>query len=98
MHTKRCERGAIERVVKTKHAKGTVSAHELHWRIHCGVEVTELSTNKQHTLSTKHSKGKVSAHELQVNEVGLDFQLYFVIQLEMGKYECTKRQEIWRMY
>jgi hypothetical protein len=21
------------------------------WRIHCGVEVTELSTNKQHTLS-----------------------------------------------
>jgi hypothetical protein len=23
------------------------------WRIHCGVEVTELSTNKQHTLSRK---------------------------------------------
>ena len=21
------------------------------WRIHCGVEVTELSTNKQHTFS-----------------------------------------------
>ena len=21
------------------------------WRIHCGVEVTELSTNKQHSLS-----------------------------------------------
>ena len=21
------------------------------WRIHCGVEVTELSTNKQHNLS-----------------------------------------------
>jgi hypothetical protein len=21
------------------------------WRIHCGIEVTELSTNKQHTLS-----------------------------------------------
>ena len=23
------------------------------WRIHCGVEVTELSTNKQHTLSLR---------------------------------------------
>jgi hypothetical protein len=23
----------------------------LGWRIHCGVKVTELSTNKQHTLS-----------------------------------------------
>ena len=23
------------------------------WRIHCGVEVTELSTNKQHTLFPK---------------------------------------------
>ena len=25
--------------------------HGFGWRIHCGVEVTELSTNKQHTLS-----------------------------------------------
>jgi hypothetical protein len=25
--------------------------HGFDWRIHCGVEVTELSTNKQHTLS-----------------------------------------------
>ena len=24
------------------------------WRIHCRVEVTESSTNKQHTLSTTH--------------------------------------------
>ena len=24
------------------------------WRIHCGVEVTELSTNKQHTLSLSY--------------------------------------------
>ncbi len=24
------------------------------WRIHCGVEVTELSTNKQHTLSLRY--------------------------------------------
>ena len=30
----------------------TVSHHAASgWRIHCGVEVTELSTNKQHTLS-----------------------------------------------
>ena len=34
-----------------------VHKHQTHnhaasgWRIHCGVEVTELSTNKQHTLS-----------------------------------------------
>ena len=25
------------------------------WRIHCGVEITELSTNKQHTLSRTQS-------------------------------------------
>ena len=27
------------------------------WRIHCGVEVPELSTNKQHTLSKKYPNG-----------------------------------------
>jgi hypothetical protein len=27
------------------------SSHGFGWRIHCSVEVTELSTNKQHTLS-----------------------------------------------
>jgi hypothetical protein len=27
----------------------------LDWRIHCGVEVTELSTNKQHTLSIERT-------------------------------------------
>ena len=32
------------------------------WRIHCGVEVTELSTNKQHTLSS----GEVGACGRQV--------------------------------
>jgi hypothetical protein len=38
-----------------------VHKHQTHnhaasgWRIHCGVEVTELSTNKQHTLSHKHT-------------------------------------------
>jgi hypothetical protein len=30
----------------------------LGWGIHCGVEVTELSTNKQHTLTT----GKLGSH------------------------------------
>jgi hypothetical protein len=24
------------------------------WRVHCGVEVIELSSNKQHTLSAAH--------------------------------------------
>jgi hypothetical protein len=32
-----------------KHQTHNHAAHG--WRIHCGVEVTELSTNKQHTLS-----------------------------------------------
>jgi hypothetical protein len=33
------------------------------WRIHCGVEVTELSTNKQHTLSPD-SRGFIDAYRL----------------------------------
>jgi hypothetical protein len=32
-----------------KHQTHNHVAHD--WRIHCGVEVTELGTNKQHTLS-----------------------------------------------
>jgi hypothetical protein len=31
-----------------KHQTHNHAAHD--WRIHCGVEVTELSTNEQHTL------------------------------------------------
>jgi|LauGreDrversion4_1035100.scaffolds.fasta_scaffold439421_1 hypothetical protein len=30
------------------------------WRIHCGVEVTELSANKQHTLSLGHGDAFVT--------------------------------------
>jgi hypothetical protein len=30
------------------------------WRIHCGVEVTEMSTNKQHTLSGGGGAGGVT--------------------------------------
>ena len=33
------------------------------WRIHCGVEVTELSTNKQHTLSQSCSRATVCVTE-----------------------------------
>jgi hypothetical protein len=33
---------------------GTVTSRTIHgWRIHCGVEVTELSTNKQHSPPTR---------------------------------------------
>ena len=32
------------------------------WRIHCGVEVTELSTNKQHSLSAPHALVKLTFH------------------------------------
>jgi hypothetical protein len=33
------------------------------WRIHCGVEVTKSSTNKQHTLSTKGVKRALTHHQ-----------------------------------
>jgi hypothetical protein len=42
-----------------KHQTHNHAAHG--WRIHCGVEVTELSTNKQHTLciqKTLREEGK----------------------------------------
>ena len=32
------------------------------WRIHCSVEVTELSTNKQHTLSVLVAVTHVARH------------------------------------
>jgi hypothetical protein len=36
----------------SKERQSTSNPHAaFDWRIHCGVEVTELSTNKQHTLS-----------------------------------------------
>jgi hypothetical protein len=38
-----------EYILTHKHHTHTHAASG--WRIHCGVEVTELSTNKQHTLS-----------------------------------------------
>ena len=38
-----------EYILAHKHHTHTHAASG--WRIHCGVEVTELSTNKQHTLS-----------------------------------------------
>ena len=49
-----------EHILTRKH-----QAHEHHthphaafgWRIHCGVEVTELSTNKQHTHRTAAAAG-----------------------------------------
>jgi hypothetical protein len=36
----------------------------LGWRIHCGVEVTELSTNKQHIINCIISFQMRSAHRL----------------------------------
>ncbi len=33
------------------------------WRIHCGVEVTELSTNKQHSLSAATAAAALSPPE-----------------------------------
>ena len=38
-----------EYILTHKHHTHTHAASA--WRIHCGVEVTELSINKQHTLS-----------------------------------------------
>ncbi len=38
-----------EHILTHKHHTHTYAASG--WRIHCGVEVTELSTNKQHTLT-----------------------------------------------
>jgi hypothetical protein len=38
-----------EYILTHKHHTHTHAASG--WRIHCGVEVTELTTNKQHTLS-----------------------------------------------
>ena len=38
-----------EYILTHKHHTHTHAAFG--WRIHCGVEVTELSTNKQHSLS-----------------------------------------------
>ena len=36
------------------------------WRIHCGVEVTDLSTNEQHTLShNANTIARINAHGLQ---------------------------------
>jgi hypothetical protein len=46
-----------EHILAHKHQaqKHQTHNHVAHgWRIHCGVEVTELSTNKQHTLSIEH--------------------------------------------
>ena len=38
----------------------------LGWRMHCGVEVTESSTNKQHHLSRgdRHYSGEIKRHEV----------------------------------
>jgi tRNA(Leu) C34 or U34 (ribose-2'-O)-methylase TrmL len=32
------------------------------WRVHCGVEVTESSTNKQQTLARKHARARTHTH------------------------------------
>jgi hypothetical protein len=40
-----------EHILTRKHKHHTHPQAAFGWRIHCGVEVTELSTNKQHTLS-----------------------------------------------
>ena len=43
-----------EHILTHKHQTHKHQAHNhaaSDWRIHCGIEVTELSTNKQHTLS-----------------------------------------------
>jgi hypothetical protein len=41
------------------------------WRIHCGVEVTELSTNKQHSLSL----GLLGLHSIKRNIYATDGSL-----------------------
>jgi hypothetical protein len=38
-----------EHILPRKHKHHTHTHAAFGWRIHCGVEVTELSTNKQHT-------------------------------------------------
>ena len=38
------------------HTHTSCTSRGFGWRIHCGVEVTELSTNKQHTLSLQLSQ------------------------------------------
>ncbi len=38
------------------------------WRIHCGVEVTELSTNKQHTLSLEPVTAALKTAKLVVED------------------------------
>jgi hypothetical protein len=47
------------------------------WRIHCGVEVTELSTNKQHTLSMM-----MSCICSCRNKIGAELHIY----LQEGSY------------
>jgi hypothetical protein len=50
------------------------------WRIRCGVEVTELSTNKQHTLSRNYKEikltktdGKVYFHGKYLSQTRVKF-------------------------
>ena len=58
-----------EHILTRKH-----QAHQHHthphaasgWRIHCGVEVTELSTNKQHSLSKSRKNSHVVIWETLV--------------------------------
>jgi hypothetical protein len=38
------------------------------WRIHCGVEVTVLSTNKQHTLSLTAADRALSGTSMNTND------------------------------
>jgi hypothetical protein len=45
-----------------KHQTHNHAAHG--WRIHCSVEVTELSTNKQHTLAYPQDANLTLAGEI----------------------------------
>ena len=45
-----------EHILTRKHKHHTHTHATFGWRIHCGVEVTELSTNKQQSLNNNKTK------------------------------------------
>jgi hypothetical protein len=51
------------------------------WRIHCGVEVTELSTNKQHTLSQNHQCSDSLSNDHLILNLTKEPQCHFQLKL-----------------
>jgi hypothetical protein len=55
--------------------------HAAHgWRIHCGVEVTELSTNKQHTLSNSATTEPYFPNSITIDDSFDDEQVANLMQ------------------